>query len=349
MAKIRLACIGAGWATRNRHLPALQRDPRAEVVAVVDRHLERAQDVARRFGIPVAADSLAGSWTKQIDCATIGTPPWEHAVCVEAALDRNWHCLCEKPFVLPAERAAELTTVAHADDLVLAAVHNFQFSRAGRRFFDLVESEALGSLHALYAFQLSNPDRGLLPAWHHDLTGGLFLDEASHLLYLLRRVLGRLEPRQVDAKVVGTEIRGISATFEHETIWATLAMSFDASVSEWTLTAIGSKATAVWDIFRDLLIVLPNDGRHRAGDVLATSGRLLAGHAAGFVRSSFELARHRLSYGNGEVVQRFLDAVEGDRERLRGMRAEDGHDVVTCIEHLLERSGLRLELPVKVP
>lgn len=346
--KIRVACIGAGWATSNRHLPALRRDRRVRLVGIVDRHLERARAAAEKFDVPVAADSLAGAWTNEVDCVTIGTPPSEHAACVEAALERGWHCLCEKPFVLPSRRGAELTEIARKDDLVLAAVHNFQFARAGQRLFELIDSEALGVLHALYAFQLSNPRRGLLPTWYRSLNGGLFLDEASHLLYLMRRVLGRLETRQVDGRVVGTEVRDINATFAHETIWATLAMSFDSSISEWTFTVIGSEATAVWDIFRDLVIVLPNDDRHRARDVLASSRRLLTSHAGGFVRSGFGLIRHRLSYGNDQVVRRFLDAVEGDRERLQGIDGRDGCEVVACIEDLLAPLGLQGESPARI-
>jgi len=81
----------------------------------------------------------------------------------------------------------------------------------------------LGVIEAAYGFQLSN-HRRRLPHWYRDLVGGLFVDEAAHLLYLFRRILGKLEPRTVDARLDGQEIRDLNATFDHDSIWASLSM-----------------------------------------------------------------------------------------------------------------------------
>lgn len=334
-----VACVGAGWATRERHLPALLADGRLRVVGVVDKHADRAEAAARSFGLSYWGTSLDESWLQQIDCLTVGTPPPDHAQFVRAAIDRGWHCLCEKPFVLPARTAAELVEAARRAGLVLAVVHNFQFSRSGRRLFELAESGRLGVIEAIYAFQLSNPRRRL-PHWYQSLPGGLFLDEAPHLLYLMRRLLGRLEPRSVDARLAGNEIRDLSATFEHDSIWASLSMSFNASVSEWQFIVVGDRAVAALDVFRDILVVLPNDGSHRAREILRSSGRLVAGHVAGVASSGARLLGKRLKYGNDEVVRRFIDAVEGRPEGLRGMSGEDGYAVVAAIEEILMRAGI---------
>jgi hypothetical protein len=170
----------------------------------------------------------------------------------------------------------------------------------------------------------------------------LFVDEAPHLLYLLRRVLGRLELRTVDARLAGREIRDIAATFEHAEIWATLSMNFNASVSEWQFVVVGSEAVAAVDVFRDLLVVVPNDGGHTARNVLRSSAAIVGGHLAGFTASGIRMARKRLMYGNDQVVSRFVDAVLGDRDRIRWMTAEDGHAVVECLETLVRRAGLEL-------
>jgi hypothetical protein len=52
------------------------------------------------------------------------------------------------------------------------------------------------------------------------------------------------------------------------------------------------------------------------------------------------MTRGRLSYGNDEVVARFVDATRGDRDRIRGMSAEDGCAVVSCLETLVARAGV---------
>jgi scyllo-inositol 2-dehydrogenase (NADP+) len=339
-----VACVGGGWVTRERHLPALKGDGRLRLLGVVDSHPERAEAAARAFELPHWGTSLDESWLEEVDCLTVGTPPPAHAEFIRAAVERGWHCLCEKPFAFPAAEAAELARIARDARLVLAVVHNFQFSRSGQRLFDLVESGRLGAVDAVYGFQLSNPKRRL-PHWYQNLPGGLFLDEAPHLLYLIRRLLGRLEPRSVDARLDGQEIRDLSATFEHESIWASLSMSFGASVSEWQFVVVGASGVAALDVFRDILVVLPDDGSHRAREILRSSARMVAGHVAGVASSGARVVGRRLQYGNDEVVRRFVDAIEGRPERLRWMTGEDGYAVVACLEELLGRAGVDTAMP----
>ena len=341
---VAVVCAGAGWATGERHLPSLLRDERVRVLGVIDHHRDRADALARRFGLPAAGTSLDEPWVAEADCMTIATPPWAHGSYVEEALDRGWHCLCEKPFVLPATRARELARRADERGLVLAVVHNFQFARACARLFDMVEGGELGAVESVYGFQLSN-HRRRLPHWYRDLPGGLFTDEAPHLLYLIARVLGSLQPRSVDARLRETEVRDLCATFSHEGIWATLTMNFNASVSEWSFAVVGDAGVGIVDMFRDLLVVLPNDRGHTARDVLRTSAALVGGHVAGFAASGARMVRGRLSYGTEETVRRFVDAVLGDPDRIHGMQAVDGAAVVTCLESLLVHAGIDPGIP----
>ena len=334
-----VVCSGAGWVTRNRHLPALKSDPRVRVLGVVDRHRERAAAVAADFGLANAGSSLDEPWTAEAKCLTVGTPPLTHSSIIRTALDRGWHCLCEKPLALPSALAAGFVQEAQRRGLVLGVVHNFQFSRSGKRLFELVEHGRLGGIEAVYAFQLSNPNRRL-PSWYRSLPGGLFLDESPHLLYLMRRLLGRLQPRSVEARLASGEIRDLAVVFEHETIWGSLSMSFNASVSEWQLLVVGTRATAALDLFRDLLVVVPSDGSHRGREILRTSAAMIGGHIAGVASSGTRLVTGRLLYGNDEVVHRFVDATEGAGDRLRWMSGDDGRAVVACIEEILERAGV---------
>jgi predicted dehydrogenase len=334
-----VVCSGAGWVTRNRHIPALKRDSRVRVLGVVDRHLDRARAVADAFGISHAGASLDEPWTAEATCLTVGTPPLTHAGLVRTAVERGWHCLCEKPFALPSEVAAQLAEEGRRSGLLLGVFHNFQFSRSGAKLFELLESGGLGEIEAVYAFQLSNPKRRL-PTWYRSLPGGLFLDESPHLLYLLRRVLGRLEPRSVDTRLAGQEIRDLAVTFEHDSIWASLSMSFNASVSEWQFLVVGSRAVAALDLFRDLLVTVPNDESHRAREILRSSAAIVGGHLAGVAASGTRLVGGRLTYGNDEVVSRFVDATEGAAHRLRWLGADDGCAVVACIEDILRGAGV---------
>jgi len=334
-----VACVGAGWATCERHVPALRSEDRVHVVGVIDEHAERAERAARNLGVAQWGTSLDEGWLRDVDLLTVGTPPTAHAPLIRAAIERGWHCLSEKPFALPAAEAAGLVDAAAEAGVVLAVVHNFQFSRSGMRLFDLVENGGLGAVQAMYAFQLSNPRRRL-PSWYRGLPGGLFMDEAPHLLYLTRRLLGGLALRSVEARLDGNEIRDLSVVFDHDSIWATLSMSFSASVSEWQFVVVGDRAVAALDVFRDILVTLPNDGSHRAREILRSSGRMIGGHLAGVASSGLLHVGKRLHYGNDEIVERFVDAVEGRPERLTWMSGSDGYAVVTSIEAILTRAGV---------
>jgi predicted dehydrogenase len=336
---VNVACAGAGWAMRERHLPSLARDPRVRLLGIVDPHPERARAIAERFSIPNWSTSLDEPWAADVQCLTVGSPPWTHGDLVETALERGWHCLSEKPFVTPSARGAELAERADELGLVLAVVHNFQFSRAGCRLFELVDSGRLGAIEAVHGFQLSNPRRRL-PHWVSRLPGGLFYDETPHLLYLTRRILGRLDVLSAMGRAEGDELRGVSVAFEHDSVWSTLTMTFNASVFEWQLVVVGSEAVAAFDIVRDVLVVLPNDGSHKARDVLRSSSAMIFGHARGFASSGLQMVRRRLLYGNDEACRRFVDAVEGNRDRIAGMTGHDGTEVVACLEQILDRVGL---------
>jgi predicted dehydrogenase len=338
---VNVVCVGAGWAAQERHLPSLVSDPRVSVVGVVDRHADRAEATAREFSIPRWSTSLDEEWTSEVACLTIGAPPWAHGDLIEQALERGWHCLCEKPFVLPAARGAALVERAAGQGLVLAVVHNFQFSRAGRRLFELIETGRLGDLTAVYGYQLSNPRRRL-PHWAAGLPGGVFLDETPHFLYLLRRILGRLEVRTVDARLDADAVRDIWITLDHESIWAQLSMSFNAPVFEWQLLVVGSEAAAAFDLVRDLLVVVPSARESSLHDLFRRSRAMMLGHARGFASSGLQLLRRRLLYGNDEIVRRFIAAVEGESGRIRWMTGQDGVATVEPLETILGDLGLEI-------
>src|SRR5688500_13673673 len=81
---LRVICVGAGWATTHRHIPALQRDPRAQIIGIVDTHADRARAVAQRHRLPYWGADLDAPWVREADCATVGTPPGSHRAVVTA-------------------------------------------------------------------------------------------------------------------------------------------------------------------------------------------------------------------------------------------------------------------------
>ena len=82
MEKIRVAIVGAGNIAQSAHLPAYQKRNDLEVVAIADWNLERAQDAAKKFGIPKAFQNI-DDMLANVDCDYVDICVWNrsHADC----------------------------------------------------------------------------------------------------------------------------------------------------------------------------------------------------------------------------------------------------------------------------
>ena len=107
--KIHIAVIGAGTVARDNQIPAFLKCSEAEVTAVFDRHIERAEALAGSYGIPKAycrlEDVLAD---KDIDCVSICTGNVSHESLVLAAAEAGKNILCEKPMAISVEQAENM-------------------------------------------------------------------------------------------------------------------------------------------------------------------------------------------------------------------------------------------------
>ena len=194
---LRLALIGCGAITTLQHLPALRRIASAQVVAVVDRDLERARATARQFGVPHAAASLA-EVEPMLDAVLVATPNHLHAPIALEALRRDLDVLVEKPMALDLAEAQAMVAEAKARGRVLAVGLEFRFAPGNEAIRDLL---ATGSLGRLERFELR---QGVIPRWpfasdyvlrRETAGGGVLFDYGAHLLDLILYWLG--EPSAV--------------------------------------------------------------------------------------------------------------------------------------------------------
>ena len=99
MKKVRIGIVGAGNIATNAHMPAYAACDKAEIAAVADLNLERAETFAKRFGIPHAYASVEEMLEHEdIDAVDICTWNCGHAPVAIAAANAGKHILCEKPF-----------------------------------------------------------------------------------------------------------------------------------------------------------------------------------------------------------------------------------------------------------
>jgi len=319
MTRVRIGLIGLGWVSTHRHLPALRRNPAFEVVGVADRDGALARQWAGKLGIPnaCAASSIAEiDWLGKVDAIDVVTAPMAHHALIRDALRAGKHVITEKPFAMTVAEGEELVALAAAAQRQLAIVHNFQFASSTQRLIDDLAAGRLGRIKSIIAFQWGNPGRRL-PTWYEELPAGLFFDESPHLMYLVRRLApGPLRLVNVDSCASTTGHRtpaSIDASYrtavDGRDIPVTVSCRFEAPLSEWHVAVLGENGAGIVDVFRDIYLRLPNDGRHVTATVLRTSWRATAMHWWQHVVNGPLHVSGRLLYGNQTVFQRFAEAV----------------------------------------
>jgi len=345
--KVRVAAVGLGWVALHRHLPAMARSAGYEVVGVIDQAPGRARGVAQKRRYPHFSEAAAldqVDWLSEVDAVTVATAPMGHYCAVKQALQMGKHVLTEKPFAMSVAEGEELVQISHQTERRLAIVHNFQFAGSMKRLLGDIADGKLGSIRAINGIQLGNPKRRL-PRWYEELPLGLFYDESPHLLYLVRRVAG---PVEVVRALTFPSSTGMKTPARMDVIFhspaldcpISLHLNFESPVSEWYFCVFGEKRLGIADVFRDIYVSLPNDGRHESYEVLRTSLLATGQHMwQTGVRGLLHLSG-RLAYGNDEVFSRFHRSINGHVENPDPIGPESALAVLRLQHDILEKQEL---------
>lgn len=312
---VKVALIGAGWVCGARHVPALKRLPGVEIVGVADADGAAAEALAKRWGIPrwAAATGVAEvPWLDEATAVDISVPPRHHHGWMAACLDRGKDVLIEKPLAMSRDEAADLDTRVRASGAMVTVMHNNLFTRAATRARRLIREGRIGAIKGVQT-QLLNSPRRHLPNWYEGLPFGLLYDELSHFLYLADSLGTGLRVER--ASVSGSSKRKATPSLamlhlRTDAFPVGFTLNFESPVCEWHMSTIGQTGMLVHDIFRDILVEIPNDREHRAADHLRTLARATAGMWGGFAGSGARHAVGRLDFGVGEVMRRFVQACE---------------------------------------
>ncbi len=167
--------MGGGFG-RRVVAPVFDATAGCEVVAVVS---ARDDDAVR--ALVMRAD---------VDLVSVHSPPFLHAPHVRTALEAGKAVLCDKPFALDADEAADLEAEARAAGVV--ALCNFEFRYAPERqvLRDLVADGELGTIEHVQMVRLSAGTRVPLRRWgwlfDRRLGGGWIGAWGSHAIDTLR-------------------------------------------------------------------------------------------------------------------------------------------------------------------
>ncbi len=139
--QVRVAVLGAASFAEIAHIPGLNAHPKAAVVSLYGRDVERTRAMAARAEVPEATSDLAVLLKRpDIDAVTIVSSDDMHHPYAMAALAAGKHVFCEKPMALNEAQAAEMTRLAHERRVVHQVAftfrHNFGLSTMRRMLQD---------------------------------------------------------------------------------------------------------------------------------------------------------------------------------------------------------------------
>jgi len=264
------------------------------------------------------------------------TSPFSHAEISISAMRRGINVFVEKPMALDEDEAAAMVDTADETGMKLGVSHNLLFSRSVTSARKRIASGKLGDVRNVLALQASSPNRRL-PHWYPDLPGGLFFDEAPHMIYLLDSFVGSLTLDHAWSKLdsKSSMFASLGAEFSGDTgVMAQLTMIFEAPVSEWFVSIVCQRGVVVLDLFRDIQFVIPSDGGHKPHQILRSSFAGVLGHGVGTVTTGARYLTQRQFWGHDVIIQDFLDAVCHDR--APAITGEDGARVVSMLGRILE-------------
>ena len=133
--QIRTAVVGTGYFGRF-HANHYTKNPRANLVAVVDTDEARARVIADEFGAEPVSDlrEILGRG----DAVSVAVPTPAHYAIARDAIEAGLHVLVEKPITDTVETAIALTELAEAKGVVLQVGHIERFSAAYRTLADII-------------------------------------------------------------------------------------------------------------------------------------------------------------------------------------------------------------------
>ncbi len=176
MAPVRTAVVGCGHFGRY-HAEKYAALAGAELVAVVDCELGRAQDLGARLGALALSD--AGQLAGRVDAVSVVVPTLAHFALARQLLDAGLHVLLEKPIAATLAEADALIALAKARARVLQIGHLERFNAAVLALADVLGQPLFIELHRLAPFKPRGTDVDVV------------LDLMIHDIDLIQQLVGR--------------------------------------------------------------------------------------------------------------------------------------------------------------
>lgn len=192
----RLALVGAGVIGRHHGRVIDQLADQVELVAVVDPHLDRAQQIVDGHGGAAYSSLTEALDQTEIDVVVVCTPTGTHGELAVEALRAGKDVIIEKPAEITVERTDEIIAAQRASGRLVTVISQHRFDPATEVTVDAIAAGELGRLTSGIAsidwwrgqsYYDSGDWRG---TWDLD-GGGALMNQGVHTIDLLVATMGR--------------------------------------------------------------------------------------------------------------------------------------------------------------
>ncbi|MGV3538732.1 MAG: Gfo/Idh/MocA family protein [Rufibacter sp.] len=253
---IRWGIIGCGDVTEVKSGPAFQKISHSQLVAVMRRNGEKAQDYAQRHGVPKWYDNAQELiHDPEVDAVYIATPPDSHAEYTLQVAAAGKPVYVEKPMALNYQECQQMISACAEAQVPLFVAYYRRCLPSFLKVKELVDTGVIGEIRFVNVHLFHPPQANLaqnnLP-WRVQpeiAGGGLFYDLAPHQLDYLDFLLGPI----------------VSANGQTQNL-AGLYPAEDLVTAQFRF-ASGVLGTGVWcftvdkDQFRDTIEIIGSQGK----------------------------------------------------------------------------------------
>jgi UDP-N-acetyl-2-amino-2-deoxyglucuronate dehydrogenase len=196
---IRFAIVGAGSIARH-HAESIRRHPDAQLVAIADNSLDRAQALAEEAGSTPQLFTDYEELLKlaDIDVVCVCTPSGAHSEVTIAAAQAGKHVLCEKPLDIHADGMTAMINACREHDVKLGCVFQRRLMPAMLHAHKAIREGKIGRpvLGNAYLKYYRSPEYyksgGWRGTWKLD-GGGALMNQGVHGVDLIQYLMGDVE------------------------------------------------------------------------------------------------------------------------------------------------------------
>lgn len=205
---VRIGIIGAGFWSQFQ-VPAWLELPDVEIVAICDKDLAKAENIADRFGIEKPYHSAEEMMDQEkITVVDIISNVETHPHLAKEAARRGIHVICQKPMAANITQSHEMVKNCERAGVNLFVHENFRWQAPIRRVKELMNDQAIGEpFKARITYCNSFPVFENQP-FLAELDQFILTDMGTHTLDVLRFLFGEVKEFYAKIQTVNSNIKG---------------------------------------------------------------------------------------------------------------------------------------------